>query len=252
MSTLELSINGKNYKASYIEYGRGDSVLLVYHGFGQKKEDYDSLTRLYPNHKLIVFDLYDHGESSSVRNHADLIELYLSTFDEVLRVKGLKEVSVLGFSIGTRIATVITSNRIKQIKELTLVAPDVSPEPLAFRILMRSPLRFLFFFFARFHWTLLGLLFLLKSILGSPFKFYYRLWEQKKYRRRLVNKWNGLRNSRKYIDWKTISRKLKVYTLRDEDMLNNDKIRFFYKSLNVTVEELPMSHYAFPRELKED
>ena len=249
MPELKLSLNGKYYEAAYCEYGTGEELMLVYHGFGQKKEDYDTLTHLYPDYKIVVFDLFDHGESSSVKKWDDLVDLYLLTFDELLKVKRVSRVAVLGFSIGTRVSTIISSNRVEQVEKLTLVAPDVSPEPLMFRVVMGTFLRFGFYFLVHFHWLTLPILFLVKIVLGSPFTFFYRLWKQKKYRVRIMNIWSGLRNSRKHIDWDVVATRLNVYVLRDEDILDNKKIRSFYEGIGVKVEALALSHYAFPKDL---
>ena len=131
MPDLKLSYNKDTYTASYIEYGEGDKVLVVYHGFGQKKEDYLPLIKLFPDYKIIVFDLFDHGDSSSIPNWEDLVDVFLLAFDELLDLKKLNQVEVLGFSIGCRVAAIIASKRHPGPRPCPLeILPATWPEPL--------------------------------------------------------------------------------------------------------------------------
>lgn len=250
MPKLELTLRKKQYSCSYSICGIGEKCLLIYPGFGQKKEDYHGLNHLFPNYKIVVFDLFDHGESSEVKQWGNLVELYLMAFDALKSNEKFNSVEILGFSIGTRVASIITSQRSEYVGKLFLVAPDVAPEPLLFKLTMRTPLRFVFYFFIYFYWPGIVLLWLLKLCFRSPFSFYYRLWRQKKYRSRLRNVWSGLRNSRNNINWSSVMRKLKVYVLKNEEILSNQDIRLYFESLEVSVEELNIGHFEFPFKLQ--
>lgn len=249
MPEIAITYAKKKHSCFYNIYGEGKRNLVVYHGFGQKKEDYENLVISYPNHRIFVFDLFDHGSSSEVKKWNDLIPIYLKVFDELLIKHKLLNVSIMGFSIGCRIASIITSNRVNNIDQTFLIAPDVLPETTFFRLIMHSPLLCFFHFMVRFYWILTPVIYFLKLAFGSPFTFYFKLWSKKVYRKRLVNVWSGLKNSSDYINWAAINHKIEVTILEREDILNNDKIKMECNKLNIPVKTIALSHYEFPGKL---
>ena len=117
----------------YYEYGSGEEVLLAFHGFGMRGTQFKVLENAFGNkYKIISFDLFFHGETQildiSVKNvrkglqpanFANQIEAFLTAnYPEIVKV------SLLSYSIGTRMALCLIEQIPKRIANVYLIAPD--------------------------------------------------------------------------------------------------------------------------------
>ena len=115
------------YKSSlitYYTYGSGKEVVFCFHGYGLTGESFSVLNPyLEAEYTLICIDLPFHGTTNwqEVRSFAD------ETLWEILQQINPKPeatFSLMGYSMGGRIALHLLQKYPQQIKQVALVAPD--------------------------------------------------------------------------------------------------------------------------------
>ena len=118
------------YDLEYNILGEGENLLLVFHGFGQNCNISNLMTSIYKDYTILSVSLFYHDVNCdyndidpmkpiSVKRFVGLYEsLIYSLFDDV------SNVSVFGYSIGGRLASVFSQNTQLKINELFLIAPD--------------------------------------------------------------------------------------------------------------------------------
>lgn len=113
---------------AYRTYGSGPKMLVALHGFGRTGEDFDVLAKLLGDlYTIYAFDLHFHGQSPSYPHRADQpfmpqeIAVFFSTFADDRLVE---KFSILGYSLGGRIALNLVEQIPARIERTFLVAPD--------------------------------------------------------------------------------------------------------------------------------
>ncbi len=120
-----------SYKGSRWEYetfGNGDEVLLAFHGFGNHSSDFRVFEHtLGKKYKIISFNLPYHGNSSvdekspdKTISKAELKELFQYFFDQ----QRIKKFSLMGYSLGGKIALQLIEFFPERINTVFLFAPD--------------------------------------------------------------------------------------------------------------------------------
>lgn len=112
-------------KLFYCKSGKGERVILLFHGFGQDHTAFDSwLGALENYYTLYSFDLFFHGssewKSSELLKKSDW-ENIISLF---LQKENISSLTVAGFSLGAKFALAIGESFPKLTKEIILIAPD--------------------------------------------------------------------------------------------------------------------------------
>lgn len=117
----------------YYEYGTGNEILLGFHGFGMRGTQFKVLEEAFSKkYKIISFDLFFHGETlikdNSVKNirkglqskqFAQQINSFLAS-----KYPDVAKVSLLSYSIGTRMALCLIENMPQHVDSVYLIAPD--------------------------------------------------------------------------------------------------------------------------------
>jgi pimeloyl-ACP methyl ester carboxylesterase len=113
---------------AYRSYGHGPVQVLAFHGFGRTGEDFALFGPLLAERCTIhAFDLHFHGESATPgeRAHAPFtpaeLAAYFTAFADRL---GAKQVTLLGYSLGGRIALSLLTTMPERVSRVVLVAPD--------------------------------------------------------------------------------------------------------------------------------
>ncbi len=125
------SIEARELHFSYLDGGRGDTVLLV-HGFGANKDSWNRFARhLSGKYRVVAVDLPGHGESTSgLEYNYDIPSQArrLALFTEVL---GINRFHILGSSMGGAIAIYFSHEHPDRIITLGLMssAGVLSPRP---------------------------------------------------------------------------------------------------------------------------
>lgn len=117
----------------YHEYGSGDEILLAFHGFGMRGTQFKVLEEaLGKKYRIISFDLFFHGgtllNDNSVQNirkglQSAHFSKQIAQFIDA-KYPQVKKVSLLSYSIGTRMALCLIENMPERIEATYLIAPD--------------------------------------------------------------------------------------------------------------------------------
>ena len=119
-STLE----HQNRTLFYQEFGKGDKVLIAFHGFGQDHEVFHWWVKALNNsHRLYLFDLYFHGKSDN-REEKISLQQWKETFQAFLKKEDIEQFQLVGFSLGGRFALATATLFPKETLELHLIATD--------------------------------------------------------------------------------------------------------------------------------
>lgn len=90
-------------KIAYSQYGCGEKLLLILHGWGCNKEMFSSIAEhLSGSYTVVVPDLCGFGESPEPKDPMT-VENYADTIIEFVKFLGFKTVSLMGHSYGGRI-----------------------------------------------------------------------------------------------------------------------------------------------------
>ena len=116
--------------------------LLLVHGFGGAKEDFDDhIDALARNHRVVTFDHRGHGESDAPDDPAaySLDRLAADTL-AVAEATGLRDLSLLGHSMGGMVVRRIVLSHPERLAALVLMdtspgpPPGLDPELIAFGV----------------------------------------------------------------------------------------------------------------------
>jgi len=113
-------------KLHYQKIGSGKKVLLAFHGFGQDSSAFslfeESLGREYT---IYSFDIFFHGESKWPEDELPVsISEWEQMFIGVLQKEKISTFTLLGYSLGGKIALATAALLPEQTEGLILIAPD--------------------------------------------------------------------------------------------------------------------------------
>lgn len=101
----------------YLQIGTGKNILLAFHGFGQGPQVFQALQDTLPNHTIFSFDLLSFGKETSKHEVIILLRKFIQE-------QRITRFSVLGFSIGAKVALCVIENFSDNIEKAIFVAPD--------------------------------------------------------------------------------------------------------------------------------
>ncbi|MDB5273031.1 MAG: alpha/beta hydrolase, partial [Chitinophagaceae bacterium] len=90
----------------YRQYGKGSSVLLCFHGYGQDHDVYRELETLYGSkYTIYSFDLFYHGQSFWHNKTQPLEkEDWSAIMADFFAIQKINRFSLVGYSMGSRFA----------------------------------------------------------------------------------------------------------------------------------------------------
>ncbi len=117
--------------------------MLAFHGFGQSGEVYrDMATLLGQEYTFYSIDLFFHGNSTWNDNELPISKLYWKNLLKALLQKhDIVDFSVIGFSIGAKLAIACLQSFPHRIKSLLLIAPEGIGHNLWYTVATQHPLR---------------------------------------------------------------------------------------------------------------
>ncbi len=135
-------------KLSYTKSGRGQTALLLFHGFGQDHRAFQSWIEPFKDtYTSYSFDLFFHGHSNWTSREA----LEKSDWKEIVNLflekEAIHDFEVAGFSMGGKFAMATLESFSDRVKKLILLAPDgiktsfwysLATYPIAIRALFKS------------------------------------------------------------------------------------------------------------------
>lgn len=113
----------------YLTIGEGAEVILCFHGFGRSAEDFsifESLLR--PGQRILAVNLLAHGNSafpySRVSRNPLTAHEWTSAITGLALSLRIERFHLAGYSMGGRMAMMLTEHIPEKIKSLILLAPD--------------------------------------------------------------------------------------------------------------------------------
>src|SRR3954470_2439847 len=120
-------ITFKNSAVHYRQFGNGNRLLFCFHGYGRESDTFYFLERRLGNEfTIIAIDVPFHGRTEW-KDEVVLKPMYLQQFLLQIRKdlnKRDMKFSLLGFSMGGRIALYLTQLLPNDVERLILIAPD--------------------------------------------------------------------------------------------------------------------------------
>ncbi|MBX2921822.1 MAG: alpha/beta hydrolase [Chitinophagaceae bacterium] len=191
------------YKRSRIHYIRvegGNELLVCLHGFGETAESFLPLIQALKNqYTIVAIDLPFHGKSVWKEGLSVTINDMAAIIDEI-PVLQQKVFSLMGYSMGGRVALHVYQHIPERIKQLILPAPDGLKINGWYRLATQSKAgNRLFHYFMRrpglFFWGT-GLLNKIHLINRGVYNYVYQYLRQETKREALYTIWTAMRNIR--------------------------------------------------------
>lgn len=129
---LDIEIGHLTWKVR--KMGHGPELLITFHGYGQQSDaflHYEEL--LQKEYTFLLIDLAYHRDQSGFPKGFEFDEQYAKLWlNSILKQFGKVQASLMGYSIGARIALSITAWMPEKIHELWVIAPDGLPVSRAY------------------------------------------------------------------------------------------------------------------------
>ncbi|UYQ92482.1 alpha/beta hydrolase [Chitinophaga horti] len=108
-----------------VTYGNGPELLICLHGFGENAAHFECLqSSLGDQFTLLALNMPFHGETVWQEQRTFEKEDLINIFQKILQHQGKQKFSLLGYSMGGRLALCIIERMAGQINHLVLIAPD--------------------------------------------------------------------------------------------------------------------------------
>ena len=115
----------------YYKYGGGPKIMLCFHGYGMHGKQFKVLeTTLGDQYTLYGFDLFFHKETKLKNQELSAVEMGITKKDfatlilEFCKFESINRFSVIGYSMGTHYATVVTEQLGELVDEYIVAAPS--------------------------------------------------------------------------------------------------------------------------------
>ena len=133
-------------KLHYSVYGQSEKVLLMFHGFGHTHKNMREIEEaLSLEYKVYSFDLFFHGFSEWNNEDKPLTsEFWNQLIAAFLEQNQIDKFSVLGFSLGGKLALSLVDHFANSIEKLYLIAPDGLKSNFWYSVATSKPLKGLF------------------------------------------------------------------------------------------------------------
>jgi pimeloyl-ACP methyl ester carboxylesterase len=254
--TMAPVVNTYTFRNATLVYscsGKGDHVWFAFHGFGQDHRVFEPLSQTYFNSvTLYSFDLFFHGSDIGLINHPIEKEFWKSCIEQFMLEHGISQISLLGFSLGARMALSLLESMPHKIDQVHVLAPDgihtdfwyslatsSLPGRIVFKTLIQNPLAI---------FTLLDVIRKLGLIDDSIRYFAESQLATQDKRDQVYRSWTAFRHLKisKSFFRHTPERqrsKLTIILARNDQVINNRQIeRSIQKASNTTLVWLNCSH----------
>jgi pimeloyl-ACP methyl ester carboxylesterase len=223
-----LRISYRNSVIAYYRFGSGSRVAVCFHGYGEEASMFGFLAKYAGSqYTFYSIDLPFHGNTDwkeglifTDQDLQQIIKKILEQNNIQLQTSNLK-LSLLGFSLGGRVALSLCQAIPEKIEKLVLLAPDGLKENFWYWLATQTRLGNKFFHFTMKHpgwfFGFLKLLNKLKLVNASVFKFVNFYIGDAEVRRILYARWTTLRKLKPDV-------KLIKSLVRE----NNIKVRLLY------------------------
>lgn len=194
----------KSSQISYCRFGTGLNKVICFHGYGEEASLFGFLEK-YAGNQYIFYsiDLPFHGNTTwneglnfNITDLSQIIETILHVDNDQLEISQGK-ISLLGFSLGGRVALRFFQSHPEKVEKLLLLAPDGLKVNFWYWLATQTMIGNNFFAFTLKHpgwfFTFLKLLNKLNLVNASIFKFVNYYIGDANVRNLLYNRWTTLR-----------------------------------------------------------
>jgi esterase len=124
-----LDING--LRLHYLDWGKGgDRTMLLLHGFMAHAHAWDEFALSFRNrYHIIALDQRGHGESQWSKNGLYSIDDHFSDITEIVKILNLRDLIIIGHSMGGRNALFYTACYPQNVERLILIDARPSSNP---------------------------------------------------------------------------------------------------------------------------
>ncbi len=120
-----MKVNIRNININYVQYGKGDDVILL-HGWGQNIAMMNPIGEKLKNKRITIVDLPGFGESDEPNEEITVFD-YADIIKELVDELKIKKPTIIGHSFGGRIG-IIYASKYEVNKLILLGAPCVREE----------------------------------------------------------------------------------------------------------------------------
>lgn len=240
-------------KLSYIKYGIGDEVMILFHGYGQDSAVFEKMaTHLGDKYTFYAIDIFYHGESEWHSKEKLDHDFWLKLFLRFIEKNDLKTFSVFGYSLGAKFAMLTYAVMPSRIQQIYLVAPDGFTYSFWYNVMTKNELSLFVFKLILANWNLLkkivGFVSKLKFISVPLYRFVCFNLESESKRDLLFKVWSTFRYIKLPIsELAMLIRKrhtsLTVYIGKNDEIIKAKSIyQFLEKSKKYDLVELDANH----------
>lgn len=129
----------------YAEFGEGRSVVFAMHGFGREAEDFRPfIPMLREDERIVAINLFQHAQSKWPNNRTLLESLspeeHVKVVSAFAKHLNIQTFSLLGYSLGGKVALMTFELMPEQVDRVLLIAPDGLKINLFYRFLVNTSL----------------------------------------------------------------------------------------------------------------
>lgn len=119
----------QNFSLEYLTIGSGEKVVVCFHGFGRKAEDFEVFQSLIkPNQRIVSINLFAHEGSvfpeERIYNKPLLTSEWKELLEAFFKAENIEHFDMIGYSMGGRIAMKTLELMTERVDSLLLIAPD--------------------------------------------------------------------------------------------------------------------------------
>jgi pimeloyl-ACP methyl ester carboxylesterase len=119
------TVSYKGAALSYKKIGRGESVLVMFYGYGQNSTVFDSFVEgLHNSHTIYIIDLFFHGNSQWDEEEHLTSDFWLRLFLSFIEKNNIAKFELIGFSLGSKFALLTYETMPTRVNAMYLIAPD--------------------------------------------------------------------------------------------------------------------------------
>jgi pimeloyl-ACP methyl ester carboxylesterase len=187
----------KNSRVHYQRFGTGNKTALCFHGYGQDIASFSFLEKYAGNdYRFYAIDLPFHGSSESNNGLNFAITDLLNILQEIPGLMD-QQITLIGFSLGGRVALSLYEIIPDRIEKLILMAPDGLKVNFWYWLTTQTSLGNKLFAFTMKHpgwfFAFLKLINKLGLVNSSIFKFVNYYIGNKEVRKQLYDRWTAFR-----------------------------------------------------------
>lgn len=123
------AVKYKDFLLEYKTFGDGPEYILAFHGVGRTADDYRIFEHnMGKKYTIVAINLYHHGNSVYPENRMFDNQIskkeFIEHIDELLKQLNIDRFSIMGYSLGGRVALTCVQLFYKRINRIILIAPD--------------------------------------------------------------------------------------------------------------------------------